>query len=113
MVERVTRYIKLFHYETGSSSFDILIKHRPNICIEREEIDESKKNNSTSANPPQQTSNTSDVIVDAGLPTDAEFVISDDGVEEIVDSRQSRQFSAHVRMSSCNDEGLSYTCETK
>jgi hypothetical protein len=29
-------------------------------------------------------------------------------------TRQSRQqFSAHVRMSSCNDEGLSYTCETK
>ena len=28
-------------------------------------------------------------------------------------SRTSRQFQSHVRVSSCNDEGLAYVCETK
>lgn len=92
---------------------NIFLFTRPNICIEREEIDESKKTNSTS-NPPQQPANTSDtVIVGAEGDAPVEFVIEDTGSDEVFDSRQSRQFSAHVRMSSCHDEGLSYICETK
>ena len=36
-----------------------------------------------------------------------------DGPVDAPAKRQSRQFNAHVRMSSCSDEGLSYVCETK
>ncbi|EFX82642.1 hypothetical protein DAPPUDRAFT_302377 [Daphnia pulex] len=85
----------------------------PNICIEREEIDEAKKSNSTSPASTQRP---------APIQTEGDVTLDEDElpVEDIskigeadLGTRQSRQFSAHVRMSSCNDEGLSYSCETK
>lgn len=85
----------------------------PNICIEREEIDEAKKSNSTSTASTQRPET-------IGAESDVTLDEDELGVDDIskadkteLGTRQSRQFSAHVRMSSCNDEGLSYTCETK
>lgn len=103
--------MKLKSKEYGiTSNFEF----RPNICIEREEIDESKKSNATST-PAQQQSNNSGVVITSEGKAPAELITEDPGddSDEVFESRQSRQFSAHVRMSSCNDEGLSYICETK
>ena len=83
----------------------ILTKYRPNVCIEREEIDENRKN-LTSATEPAATTEIAD--------EDGAYVTttSEDLVEPSSE-RKSRQFSSHFRMQSCNDEGLFYTCETK
>ena len=111
MVEGVTFNRYFNSLEIYSFSFDF----RPNICIEREEIDEAKKNNSTSPATPTQRPATAETVDNVTLDED-ELVaedISKIGESDLKGSRQSRQFSAHVRMSSCNDEGLSYTCETK
>jgi hypothetical protein len=80
---------------------------RPNICIEREEIDENRKNETSVAEPATPV-----VEVDGISEEDAVTTTDDDLVEPSSD-RKSRQFSSHFRMQTCNDEGLFYTCETK
>ena len=109
MVEGVTFNRYFNSLEINKFSFDF----RPNICIEREEIDEAKKSNLTLPVPTQRPT-TAETVDDVTLDED-ELAVEDISKigESDMGSRQSRQFSAHVRMSSCNDEGLSYTCETK
>lgn len=83
--------------------------HRPNICIEREEIDESKRSNSTILTSTQRPTTTEA----DGIVVDDELVPENSPKDDELKTRRKRQFSAHVRMSSCNDEGISYVCETK
>ena len=79
---------------------------RPNVCIEREEIDESSSKTATPT--------TTEAITKVDQQNDDDAVIFDDSDEEDgMTSRQSRQFSAHMRTSSCSDEGITYLCETK
>lgn len=86
---------------------------RPNVCIEREEIDESKRNNSTTNSNSTQTPITTTTGLPGASSEIKDELVTEDSDEDVVGVRESRQFSAHVRMSSCNDEGLSYICETK
>lgn len=84
----------------------------PNVCIERDEIDETKSN---STSKPDER----DVVI---VPEEKRGSLRRelDGEDDDDDdddggffARRARQFSAHVRMSSCNDDTLSYICETK
>ncbi|KAI9559121.1 hypothetical protein GHT06_015910 [Daphnia sinensis] len=81
----------------------------PNICIEREEIDESKRSNSTILTSTQRPTTTEA----DGIVVDDELVPENSPKDDELKTRRKRQFSAHVRMSSCSDEGISYVCETK
>lgn len=75
------------------------------MCIERDEIDESKGN--VTLKPDKQ-----DVVI---LPEEKKGSLRRDILDDDDDFfvRRARQFSAHMRMSSCHDEALSYICETK
>lgn len=84
--------------------------YRPNVCIEREEIDDANNKTSNGSKAPVNKPSTDAVIV---TDSASEFVADADIDEDGMSSRSSRQFSAHMRTSSCSDEGLTYYCETK
>ena len=75
------------------------------MCIEREEIDENRKNLTSAAEP----ASTTEIAEEDGVSV----TTTDEDLVEPSSDRKSRQFSSHFRMQSCNDEGLFYTCETK
>jgi hypothetical protein len=82
------------------------------VCIERQEIDETKGENRTlfaGEAAPAEAAEGDAVVDDDEDATEAPV----EGPVDAPAKRQSRQFNAHVRMSSCSDEGLSYVCETK
>ena len=82
---------------------------RPNVCIEREEIDDASNKTSNGSKAPVTKPADAVIVTDSA----SEFVADDDIDEDGMSSRSSRQFSAHMRTSSCSDEGLTYYCETK
>ena len=75
------------------------------MCIEREEIDENRKNLTSAAEP----ASTTEIAEEDGVSV----TTTDEDLVEPSSDRKSRQFSSHFRMQSCNDEELFYTCETK
>ena len=81
------------------------------MCIERQKIDETKGGIRRvfpgEADPPEAAED--DAVVD----DDEDATQTVEGPVDTPAKCQSRQFNAHVPMSSCSDEGLSYVCKTK
>ena len=89
------------------------------MCIERSEVDETRGVNETlfgggASAPAPAAAAAAELEGDAIIGDDSDEVIdSTDVPAEVAATRQSRQFSSNIRMTTCNDEGLTYVCETK